>query len=84
VEWKKAARDGGFRKAKIEFLSLAADYVTRRTNRGAKLDFKLKLAYFFKNHPRFEKFLLWFTILPRLLTRPKSWRIICYKDREHR
>jgi len=83
VEWKKAARDGGFRNVKIEFLSLAADYVTRRKNRGAKLDFKLKLAYFFKRHPRFEKFLLWFTILPRLLTRPKSWRIICYKNREH-
>lgn len=80
VEWKKAARDGGFRKAKIEFLSLAADYVTRRKNRGAKLDFKLKLAYFFKRHPGLEKFLLWFTILPRLLTRPKSWRLICYKN----
>lgn len=80
VEWKKAARAGGFKKAKIEFLSLADDYVTRRTNRGAKLDFKLKLAYFFKKHRKFEKFLLWFTVLPRLLTRPKSWKLICYKN----
>jgi len=83
VEWKKAARDGGFKKAKIEFLSLADDYVTRRKNRGAKLDFKLKLAYFFKKHQRFEKFLLWFIILPRLLFRPKSWKIICYKNAEN-
>lgn len=79
VEWIKGARDGGFRKAKIDFLSLADDYVTRRKNRGAKLNFKLRLAYFFKKHRRFEKFLLWFTILPRLLTRPKSWKLICYK-----
>ena len=79
AEWGKAAHDGGFKKAKIELLSLADDYVTRRKNRGAKLDFKLRLAYFFKKHRGFEKFLLWFTILPRFLTRPKSWRLICYK-----
>ncbi len=80
LEWKKGAQDGGFKKVKIIFSSLADDYITRRTNRGAKLDFKLKLAYFFKRHHKFEKFLLWFTILPRLLTRPKSWKLICYKN----
>ncbi len=79
LEWRKGARDGGFKKVKIIFSSLAADYVTRRTNRGAKLNFKLKLAYFFKKHQRMEKFLLWFMILPRLFFRPKSWRLICYK-----
>ncbi|MFA4990103.1 MAG: methyltransferase domain-containing protein [Candidatus Omnitrophota bacterium] len=82
IEWSKAARGGGFKNARVEFLSLAADYVTRRRNRGAKVDFKLRLAYFLKKHQKLERFLLWFTILPRMLTRPKSWRLICYKDAE--
>ena len=80
LEWKKGAQEGGFKKVKIIFSSLAADYVTRRKNRGAKLNFKLKLAYFFKKHQKMERFLLWFTILPRLLTRPKSWKLIVYKN----
>lgn len=83
LEWKKGAQAAGFKKVKIMFSSLAADYVTRRKNRGAKLDFKLRLAYFFKKHERMEKFLLWFIILPRLLFRPKSWKLVCYKNAEN-
>lgn len=80
VEWQKAARNGGFKGAKIEFLSLASDYITRHKNRGTKVGFKLRLAYFLKKHQKIENFFLWFTILPRMLSRPKSWRLICYKD----
>lgn len=83
LEWKKGAQESGFKKIKIIFSSLADDYIMKYKNRGGKHTFKVKLAYFFKKHRRFEKFLLWFTILPRLLTRPKSWKLICYKDIEN-
>ena len=79
AEWIKGARAGGFKKARIEFLSLADDYVTRRKNRGAKLNFKLRLAYFFKKHRKLERLVSLMTILPRFMSRPKSWRIICSK-----
>jgi len=79
AEWIKGARAGGFKKARIEFLSLADDYVTRRKNRGAKLNFKLRLAYFFKKHRKLEGLVSLMTILPRFMSRPKSWRIICSK-----
>lgn len=79
IEWKKSARAGGFRRVKIELLSLADDYVTRRKNRGAKLNFKLRLAYFFKKHRRLERIVSLITIIPRFVFRPKSWRLICYK-----
>ncbi|MDD5596111.1 MAG: methyltransferase domain-containing protein, partial [Candidatus Omnitrophica bacterium] len=32
-EWQNGAREGGFKKLKIEFLSLADDYITRHKNR---------------------------------------------------
>ncbi|MFA4992780.1 MAG: class I SAM-dependent methyltransferase [Candidatus Omnitrophota bacterium] len=80
LEWKKGAQEGGFKKAKIIFSSLADDYIMKYKNRGGKYTFKVGLAYFFKRHRRFERFLLWFTILPRLLTRPKSWKLICHKN----
>lgn len=79
AEWRKSARAGGFKKARIDFLSLADDYVTRRKNRGAKLNFKLRLAYFFKKHRKLERLVSSMTILPRFIFRPKSWRLICYK-----
>ena len=79
AEWRKSARAGGFKKAGIDFLSLADDYVTRRKNRGAKLNFKLRLAYFFKKHRKLEWLVSLMIILPRFIFRPKSWRLICYK-----
>ncbi|MDD5560555.1 MAG: methyltransferase domain-containing protein [Candidatus Omnitrophica bacterium] len=82
LEWKKGAQAGGFRRVKIIFSSLADDYIMKYKNRGGKYTFKVRLAYFLRKHRRFESFLLWFTILPRLLTRPKSWKIICYKNAE--
>jgi len=83
LEWKKGARAGGFKKVKIIFSSLADDYIMKYKNRGGKWTFKVRLAYFFKKHCRFEKNLLWFMILPRLLFRPKSWKLICYKNAEN-
>jgi len=81
-EWKKGAQAGGFKRVKIIFSSLADDYIMKYENRGGEYTFKVKLAYFFKQHHRLEKFLLWFIILPRLLTRPKSWKLSCYKNAE--
>lgn len=78
-EWKQPARKAGFKKVKIEFLSLAGDYITRHKNRGTKDNFKIKVAYFLKKHKIVEAVLLSFLIVPRILFRPKSWRMICYK-----
>jgi len=83
LEWRKGAQEGGFKKVKIVFSSLANDYIMKYKNRGGKFTFKVRIAYFFKKHRGFEKFLLWFTILPRLLTRPKSWKLIAYKNAEN-
>ncbi|MBU0547570.1 MAG: methyltransferase domain-containing protein [Candidatus Omnitrophica bacterium] len=82
LEWKQGAKAGGFKKVKIILLSFANDLITKNKNRGGKLTFIIRLAYFFKKHHRLEKFLLWFIILPRFLTRPKSWKLICYKNAE--
>ena len=81
LEWKKGAQEGGFKKVKIIFSSLADDYITKYKNRGGRHTLKVKIAYLFKKHRRFERFLLWFIILPRLLSRPKSWKLVCYKER---
>lgn len=79
LEFEKGARDGGFRQIKTIFLSLADDYIRKHENRKTKYTFKVKLAYFFKNHRKIENFILLFTVLPRLLFRPKSWKLIAYK-----
>jgi len=79
-EFIKGAKTGGFRRVKAVFSSLADDYILRRKNRNPnERTFKLELANFFKNHRRIEWFIAFFLILPRLLFRPKSWKLICYK-----
>jgi len=79
LEWERGARLGGFKRVKSIFSSLADDYVTKYQNRGGRHTFKVKLAYFFKKHRKLESFLLFFTIIPRLLFRPKSWRLVASK-----
>lgn len=79
LEWTKAAHAGGFKKIKIEFLSLADDYITRHKNRDPKDSFKLRLAHFLNRQERVERYLLSLLVLPRFLFRPKSWRIVCFK-----
>jgi SAM-dependent methyltransferase len=78
-EWKKGARFGGFKKIKVDFLSLADDYITRHEKRGSKCTIKLRLAHFIKSHPCMESFLLFFLRPLRLFFRPKSWRMVGYK-----
>lgn len=78
-EWLRSAQAGGFKKIKIEFLSLADDYITRHKNRDTRDNFKLRLARFFQEHRGIEKLLLSLFILPRLLFRQKSWRLVGYK-----
>ena len=79
AEWKKGASMGGFRKIKINFLSLASDYITRHRNRGTKDNISLRLAYFFKAHKVLEGLILFLLIPARFLVRPKSWRMVCCK-----
>ena len=79
LDWEKGARAGGFKKIRIDFLSLADDYITRHKNRGSIDNIKLRLAHFIKAHRRIERFLLFLLIPQRLFFRPKSWRIVCYK-----
>jgi len=78
-QWQRSAQGSQFKKIKIEFLSLADDYITKHKNRGTQYNFKLKLAYFFMNHRKIEKLMLSILVLPRLLFRPRSWRLIGYK-----
>ncbi len=78
-QWQKGAKRGGFNKIKIEFLSLADDYITKHKNRDTQDNFKLRLAHFFKKHRGIEKLVLAILILPRLLFRQKSWRLVGYK-----
>ena len=78
-EWKKGAVQGGFKRVKIEFLSLADDYVTKHKKRGSKINIKLSIAHFIRAHRRLEGFLLFLLIPLRVLFRPRSWRLVCYK-----
>jgi len=79
-EWVRSARIAGFRKVKLEFLSIADDYIVRHDD-GHKNEKKLSLrfAYFLKRHRYLEKILLLIIRWPRILFRPKSWRMICWK-----
>ncbi|MDD5120675.1 MAG: methyltransferase domain-containing protein [Candidatus Omnitrophica bacterium] len=79
LEWIRGARLGGFRRVKAVFTSLADDYIMKYKNRGAKFTFKVRLAYFFMKHRRIENFIMFFLILPRLLFRPKSWKLLAIK-----
>jgi hypothetical protein len=78
-QWRKGAGRGGFRRIRIEFLSLADDYITRHKNRDTRDNFKLRLMRFFQNHRGVEKLGLALFILPRLLFRQKSWRLTAHK-----
>lgn len=78
-QWKRGAEVGGFKKVRIELLSLTDDYIARHKNRGSGDSIKLKVANFFNRHRFFESCLLSLLVLPRILFRPKSWRMVCYK-----
>ncbi|MDD5617787.1 MAG: class I SAM-dependent methyltransferase [Candidatus Omnitrophica bacterium] len=79
-QFKQAARAAGFKRVKIVFSSLADDYVTKHKNRNSKRTFKVSLAYFFKQHKKLENIVLFFMVPSRLLSRPKSWKLIGYKN----
>lgn len=78
-EFIKGAKNGGFKRVRAVFLSLADDYVTKHRNRGSKRNFKIDLAYFFQEHRWLENIILFFMLPSRMLFRPKSWKLICYK-----
>lgn len=78
-EWVNAAGLSGFKDVKIQFLSLADDYIMRQENKNARVSSLLRAAYFFRKHPQLERAFLFLMRYPRILFRPKSWRMICIK-----
>lgn len=78
-EWKKGAKKAGFEKVKLEFLSLADDYIMR--HKDDPLSLKLKVARFVKRRAVVEKILQFLLKYPRMFFRPKSWRMTCEESR---
>ncbi len=78
-EWLDAARASGFGNINIEFLSLADDYIVRQENKNARLTLLLRFAYFLRRHRYIERALLFLAKWPRVLFRPKSWRMVCIR-----
>ena len=78
-QWINAARKAGFEKINMEFLSLADDYIRRQENKGAERKLSLRFAYFLTRHRGLERFLLFLLKYPRIVLRPRSWRMICRK-----
>jgi len=78
-QWKKGAALGGFKKIRIDFLSLADDYINRHKDSDSNRNFKIEFANFLRRNRWIENFLLVLLMPFRLLMRPKSWRLICSK-----
>ncbi|MFA4991771.1 MAG: class I SAM-dependent methyltransferase [Candidatus Omnitrophota bacterium] len=78
-EWVRSARASGFRAVRVEFLSLADDYIARQENKGVRASNFLKIAYFLRRHRGMENLILFLLTYPRLLLRPRSWRLVCCK-----
>ncbi|MFH1479055.1 MAG: methyltransferase domain-containing protein [Candidatus Omnitrophota bacterium] len=78
-EWLKACKVSGFQKVKIEFLSIVNDYIVRKKSKGINDPGLPRIVLFFKKHPGFEKIFLYLLTYPRILLRPKSWRMTCSK-----
>lgn len=78
-EWVRAARSAGFKGVRLELLSIADDYIARQINKNVKHGGALRLAYFLRKNKWLEKALLFLLKYPRILFRPKSWRMLCWK-----
>jgi ubiquinone/menaquinone biosynthesis C-methylase UbiE/uncharacterized protein YbaR (Trm112 family) len=78
-KWIGAACSAGFSDLKVEFLSLADDYIVRQRSKGRQLTSALRFTYFLQRHRYIERALLFLLKFPRILFRPKSWRMVCVK-----
>jgi len=78
-QWKQGARDGGFEKVRLHFFSFIDDYLYRKKIRGAKQNWKIKLAEWIQRYPWIHGVIHWFSIGPRILLRPKAWMMIATK-----
>lgn len=78
-QWKKGARDSGFKKIQLHFFSLVDTYIDRKKVRRARRTFKLAVAKWIQLHPALDRFLNWLSIGPRILLRPKAWMLIATK-----
>ncbi|MFZ5802126.1 MAG: class I SAM-dependent methyltransferase [Candidatus Omnitrophota bacterium] len=75
-QWKRGAREGGFRKTGVHFFSFIDDYLYRKKLRGAKRNAKIRLAEWIKARPALDRVLNLLSIPYRILFRPKAWMLI--------
>lgn len=75
-QWGKGARDGGFRKVSFHFFSFIDDYITRKTLRGARPNFKIRLARWIQARPLLKRVIEALSVPGRVLLRPKAWMIV--------
>ena len=78
-EWKGAAKNGGFKKVTIHFFSFVDDYINRKKLVGAPVTIKLRLASWIKGHPSLNRLINSLSSWPRILFRPKAWRMTASK-----
>jgi SAM-dependent methyltransferase/uncharacterized protein YbaR (Trm112 family) len=79
-EWKKGARQGGFRNVRVHYFSFVDGYVNRKKIRKAKPTVKLSLARWIQSRPALHRCLNALSIGPRILLRPKDWMLIATKE----
>jgi len=78
-EWKGFIRAAGYSKIRVRFFSFIEGYIDRKEQRGARPNFKLRLAYAVKSKPWLHGLLNQISFLPRLFFRPKAWMVIAQK-----
>lgn len=80
LEWKNAAKEGGFAKPELHFFSLIDDYIERKERRNASDSFKLKVARFIRSYPALNHGLNRLSYWPRIFLRPKAWMLIASRE----
>ncbi|MBI4549326.1 MAG: methyltransferase domain-containing protein [Candidatus Omnitrophica bacterium] len=79
-EWKRGAKEGGFKNVRIHYFSFVDGYLNRKRIRKAKPTLKLSLARWVQSRPLLHRCLNALSIGPRILLRPKDWILIASKD----
>jgi len=78
-QWCQSARAGGFQRVSVEFFSFIEDYLERKRQRGARRTWKIAAAEFIARFPWLHGLIHRLTIVPRIVLRPKAWKMIAVK-----
>lgn len=78
-QWSDGPRKAGFQKVETYFFSFIDDYIDRKKQRGAKSNWKLRLALAIQKIPCLSQILNGLSIPFRILFRPKAWMLIATK-----